>query len=358
MKRVLIVNTIGMGYEGISSVIVNYLSHICSSDIQFDIIAYNHTPLEFKNKLENYGNVYIIPKKKINLKGYLNGLKDIIKKNKYDVIHVHGNSGMMLMEALLAKRYKIPKIIIHCHNTTCDHKILNAFLKFPMKVLATDLIACSVQSGKWLYGHSKYEVLNNAINYEMFKFNEQIRKKVREELNIKDKFALGHIGSFIEQKNHDFLIDIFYEFQKEHSDCVLLLVSDGPKFKDIKDKVKNLNIEDKVIFAGRNENVNIFYQVMDVYLMPSKWEGLPLVMIEAQACSLPVIASDTITNDAKCTSNVTYLPINNGIKCWLEVLERMYTKKINRNEDMYDEIKRHGFDINTEADKLRDIYID
>lgn len=358
MKKILILNTIGMGYEGISSVIINYVTHMNCKDIQCDIIAYNQTPEELKLKLEKYCNVFIIPKKKQDFKGYIKGLSTLLKNNNYDAIHIHGNSGMMIIETLIAKKNKVHKIIVHCHNTTCDHKVLNIILKVPMKKIATNLLACSEESGKWLYGKSPYTVLNNAIDCKKFEFNSSIRNKIRKEFNIENKLVLGHIGSFIEQKNHEFLIDFFYEYQKEDCNSVLLLISDGPKFEQIKNKVKELNIEDKVIFAGRRGDIDLLYQAMDVYVMPSKWEGLPLVMLEAQACALPVIASENITKDAKCNDNVVFLPIDKGTQCWVNELKRIKNNPENREDDVFDNMKLHGFDIITEADKLKKIYID
>lgn len=364
MKKVLIVNTLGLHYEGITSVIYNFISNMDRSGFQIDFISFEGMNPELKKSFEELGNIIITPKRKKDVKGYIAALNKILS-NGYDIIHVHGNSGTMAIETVLAKKHKVKRIIVHCHNTTCNHPVVNKMLIPIMKATATDLMSCSKASGKWLYGNSSYTVLNNAIKLDRFEFDPQVSKECRRELGIfaetvdsigLSDYVVGNIGHFHEQKNHTFLIDIFAEFHKIYSNSKLLLVSDGPKLQEIKDKVNSLGLTDSVIFAGRRSDPQRLYQAMDIFVLPSLWEGLPVVMLEAQAAGLPLLVSDTVTTDAKCCKSTVYKSLNDGAKSWAEEIFKIKTKYYSRNENAKEDVAQNGFDIVKEADKLRRIY--
>ncbi len=355
MKKILILNTTGMGYEGISSVIMNYIENMDLDQISLNVAVVPTTKPELIERIEKRATAYLLPKKKQDTKGYIRELTKLLKTG-IDVFHIHGNSGMMLMEVLIAKRCHIKNIIVHCHNTTCDHPLISNILKHPMKWFSNELISCSTASGKWLYGKSRHIVLNNAINIDRFTFNKEIRNNCRKEFEISDEILIGHIGHFTEQKNHNFLIDIFMEIHKSNSNTKLLLVSIGPKMEEIKKKVSDLGLSDSVIFAGQRSDVDRIYQAIDLFLMPSKWEGLPVVMLEAQAAALPLVVSDVITRDAKCTDRVTYLSLNDSPASWAETVLEQTEKFSDRTADVKTQIAEAGFDIKIQAAKLKEIY--
>ena len=356
MKKVLIISTVGLNYEGITSVIYNYISHINSKDLQFEFIAYEGMDEQLRKKFEKLGRVLLVPKRKENIKGYIAAL-DKILNSCYDVVHVHGNSGTMVIETVLAKRHKVKTVIVHSHNTTCDHPVVYKMLTPLMKLNSDIYIGCSDAAGKWLFGRSKYIVLNNAIDLERFQFDPKVRENCREELGLKDEYLIGHVGLFTEQKNHDFLIDVFFEFHKIMQEAKLLLVSDGPEFDRIKNKVSELKLTENVIFAGKRSDVYRLYQAMDLFLFPSLWEGLPLVMVEAQTNGLPLLVSDTITKDAKCTNRTLYKCLDDGAASWANEIWKLRSMNLLRSEDMKGDITRHGFDIVAESDKLKHIYL-
>lgn len=357
MKKILIVNTLGLHYEGITSVIYNFISNMDRSDFQIDFIAFDNMNPELKKSFEELGNIIITPRRKKDVKGYILALDNILK-NGYDIIHIHGNSGTMSIETVLAKRHKVKKIIVHCHNTTCNHPVVNKMLIPLMKSTSTDLMSCSKASGKWLYGNSSYTVLNNAIKLDRFEFNPTVREECRKELGIGEEYIVGNIGHFHEQKNHTFLIDIFSEFHKIYSNTKLLLVSDGPKLEEIRNKVNSLNLSESVIFAGRRSDPQRLYQAMDIFVLPSLWEGLPVVMLEAQASGMPLLVSDTVTTDAKCCKSTVYKSLQDGAKSWAEEIFKIKNKYSSRNANAKADVAQHGFDIVKEADKLRKIYND
>lgn len=355
-KKILIINTIGMGYEGMSHVILNYLCHMNVDGLDLHFTATTDVCEGVRNTLERLGTIHYIPLKQEDLKGYISGLNQILK-NGMDVIHIHGNSGTMVIETLLARLYGVPKILVHCHNTRCNHPVINRFLTPIMKLLATDLLACSAASGSWLYHNSKHLVLNNAIDLQRFAYNETIRQEVREEFGIGNEFVVGHIGAFYEAKNQPYLVEVFFEFHRQHPNSKLMLVSDGPDFDAVVEQVNQLQLQDAVIFTGRRADADRLYQAMDVFVMPSRWEGLPLVLLEAQASGLPVIASDRITRDVQCTPNVWFMSIEESPSVWAVKLAELAECKFDRIEHVTEQLRQHGFDIREEAEKLRALYL-
>lgn len=355
-KRILITNTIGLGYEGITSVIKNYITAMEREGLDLHFIAYSETPQTLKQYFGNYGAVYTLPDRKEQLWKYLRGLCQVLKRG-FDVMHIHGNSGTMLIEVFLAKLFGVKKVIVHGHSTKTSYPFVNKMLRMPMMWLADECIACSRGSGEWLYGQHPHTVLNNAIELSGFGFRENLREKYRAEFGVKDEFLLGHIGHFTAQKNHFFLIDIFSEFHKLEPDSKLLLLSDGPRFEQVKAKVAELGLQDAVIFAGRRKDIAGIYSAMDLFVLPSCWEGLPLVMVEAQTNGLPLLVSDVITQDAKCTDRTFYKPLDHGALSWAEQLQQIKNSNYDRTADDCDKIAEKGFDIRREAEKLRKIYL-
>lgn len=355
MKKVLILNTTGMGYEGISYVILNYINKMKLDGISLHVVTCPTTKPEMEEKIRRVAEVHMLPKKKQGIKDYLKALAKLLN-DKYDVIHIHGNSGMMFFEVMLAKLKGVKKIIVHSHNTTCDHIALHKLLKRPMKWLATDLVACSRAAGEWLYGKSRFTVLNNAIDLQRFAFDDNERGAYRAEFGVGDSFVFGHIGHFTEQKNHEFLIDIFEQIHKLNDKAKLILVSVGPRFDRIMEKVRLLGLDSSVIFAGQRSDVDKLYQAFDVFLLPSLWEGLPLVMLEAQAAALPVVVSDAVTADAKCTDRVKYLSLESAEE-WARAALESAEKYKDRTIDVFSSISDAGFNIEKEAQTLRNIYL-
>ena len=354
--KVLIVNTIGMGHEGMSTVILNYLQNMSLERIELHVTAADPLAEDIEQILTALGTVHIIPLKQENLKGYLLGIREIVKTG-IDVIHVHGNSGTMAMEAVLAKLCGVKKVFVHAHSTKTNHPLVNTILKYPMMLCAAQRLACSAGSGKWLYGNWSHTILNNAIDLDKFRFDPDVRKQCRKEFDLREEFVLGHVGNFYEPKNHSFLIDVFAAFHKLQTNSKLLMAGGGPDFDAAVEKVRQLQLQDAVIFAGKRTDVERIYQALDVFVMPSRWEGLPLVLLEAQASGLPVIASDRITKEVQCTPNFWYLSIEEAPKVWAEKLLQLSGERLDRTADTARYLRERGFDIRTEADRLLELYL-
>ena len=357
MKKILIVPTLGLDLEGITSVIYNYTRSMDRSDLQLYFVTYGELKPVLRQRFEPLGEILFVSDRKQSTVAYVKDYISLLKSQRFDVVHIHGNSGTMLIEVLLAKLCGVRTVMVQAHSTRTNHPFVNAVLKHPMMWLS-ECIASSEISGQWLYGKHPYTLLNNAIELDAFRFREDCRETYRAEFGVKkEEFLIGHIGHFTEPKNHFFLIDVFAAFHKREPDSRLLLISDGPRFEAVKAKVGELGLQDAVIFAGRRSDVASIYSAMDLFILPSVWEGLPLVTVESQVNALPVLLSDAVTKVAKCTDRVFYKALEDGAESWAEQLQQMRKQSFDRKEDTCGIIAARGFDIHKEAEKLRNLYL-
>ena len=354
-KKILIICTVGLRFEGISTVIYNYISSMDRSDLAIDLLTFAPVDAKIREKFGELGKIITVPSRKKRVMGYVWALNSLLR-NGYDVIHIHGNSGTMVIEAFLARLHKVPRILVHCHSTKTSYPLFNRILTPIMKRMATDLIACSRASGEWLYGKNNYLVLNNAIDLKKYEFNPSVRAEVRCEFQVGDALLVGHIGTFWETKNQSYLVEVFADFHGRYPNSKLMLVSDGPMFQAVKHQVEQLRLTDSVIFPGRRSDAQRMYQAMDVFVMPSRWEGLPLVLLESQASGLPALASDRITRDVACTDRVRFLSIDEAPSVWADALMELVDNKMDRIFGIAQQLRQHGFDIQLEAEKLRSLY--
>lgn len=349
---------------GVESVVMNYYRHIDRTKIQFDFICdEDSTNIPYGEIKKMGGKVILIPPYQKVFK-YHKKLKEVLKSGGYKIVHSHINT-LSVFSLFAAKCAGVPVRIAHSHSTTNKKEkkknLLKQVLRPFSKVFATDYMCCSELAGRWLFGNKEYDngnvyLLNNAIDLDKFKYDEEKRKKKRKELNIEDDtLVIGHVGRFVEQKNHRFLIDIFNEVHKQKENSILLLAGQGPLMEEMKEKVKILGIEDSVKFLGQRNDINELYQAFDVFCLPSLYEGLPVVGVEAQATGLLCVFSDDMTKETKVLDTTEFFSLNQSVEVWgkhiLKSFE-VYTRKTNQTE-----IKNNGFDIRNEAKKLSDYYI-
>lgn len=228
-------------------------------------------------------------------------------------------------------------------------------------MFATDYMCCSELAGRWLFGNKEYDkgnvyLLNNAIDLDKFKYDEEKRKEKRKELNIEDStLVIGHVGRFVEQKNHRFLIDIFNEVHKQKENSILLLAGQGPLMEEMKEKVKILGIEDSVKFLGQRNDINELYQAFDVFCLPSLYEGLPVVGVEAQATGLLCIFSDDMTKEIKVLDTTEFLSLKQSAEEWTYTI--LKKSKSFKRKDTQKEITDKNFNIKNEIKKLEREYM-
>lgn len=343
-----------MDSGGIESVVMNYYRHIDRSKVQFDFYLAEGSSFPQREELLKLGaGIYLIPAYSKPLK-YHQALYKAFKEKKYRIVHAH-LSTMSVFPLFAAWRAGVPVRICHNHTTAYWGEGIKTLLKYILrpfnKIFATDYFACGETAGRWMYGDRYFDsgratVMPNAIDTEKFVFDPEARARLREELGIpQDAFVVGHVGRFMYQKNHSFLIDIFAELQKEKPNAILLLIGEGELMEQIEEKVQRLGIEKSVIFTGARSDVNKLYSVMDVFCLPSFYEGMPVVAWEAQANGLPCVFSDKVSKEAKQGENCSFLNLAQTPEKWASLLLKSGQR-----------MKNHVPDIQEEAERLELLY--
>ena len=268
---------------GVESVVMNYYKNIDRNRIQFHFLCdEDSTDIPYEEIEKLGGKVIVIPPYQKLFK-YQKELYRIFKENNYKIIHSHINA-LSVFPLRIAKKAGVPIRIAHSHSTSNKKEwkknILKMILRPFSKLYANNYFACTEYAGKWLFGKKVVErkelnVINNAIDLKKFEFNENTREDLRKELGIKeDVLVIGHVGRFMKQKNHEFLVEVFNEVYKKNQNTLLILIGQGPLLSEIKEKAINLNIEDKIKFIGQVTDVEKYYNIMDIFLFPSIYEGL------------------------------------------------------------------------------------
>lgn len=343
---------------GVEAVIMNYYRHIDKTEVQFDFVMHKGSNSDYIAEVKSMGaKVYEVTPYSNPIR-FIQEVYSIIKKENYQIVHSNMNalSVFPLFAAYLAG---VPVRILHNHSTDTKAEPLRTFVKNLLRpfarLFANQYWACSRLAGEWMYGkkavkEGKVTIINNAIDLKKFSFDEKKRSKFRDELGLQDCFVIGHVGRFMKQKNHDFLVDIFAEISKKQENARLLLVGDGPLKTEIEDKVKAIGLEEKVIFTGVRSDVADLYNAMDVFVFPSLYEGLGMVAVEAQANGLPVISSTEVPKEAKISDAIKFEALSNTKSFWTkDILDCVNQRNIGSVDA---EISHSEFDIRVEAKKL------
>ncbi|MGO3021393.1 MAG: glycosyltransferase [Lactococcus cremoris] len=358
-KRVLVINVVPLVNNGISELIMNLFKN--SNKIDFEIVTNETCEDKYKKFFGANYNLRVLPSRKKKLIGYFLQLISIIRKNQYDIIHIHGNSSSMLLEVVSSKigSYK-SKIVVHTHNTSIHYNLFNFFLKRLFNKSFNLAIACGEKAGKELYTRP-FEIIKNGIDLEKFHFDGFKRSNFREKLNIKtDYYVIGHIGNINKQKNHLFILKIFNELLKCNITKPLLLFLVGRDESDgqIIKKIHEMGLEDKVFLYENVSDINKFYSSFDVFILPSLFEGFPLVSVEAQASGLPCIFSDKIDSGVLLTPTTKLLPLNE--KMWVsEITSLLNDYDVGREKTSNSNcliLEEKGFSIKQSSIKVSDLY--
>lgn len=350
MKRMLCI-TANMNAGGAETFLMKIYRCLDRNEYQMDFcVSVNENT--YADEIEKMGGkLYIVPAKtKQPFKAFYS-IKDIVKENNYmSVMRVNEHS-LATIDLLAAKCGGAEKLIMRSSNSSSDGKIssyLHRLFRILPQNIPTVKIAPSKLAAEYTFGSKKankeVKILKNGLNIDEYSYSEENRVQLRKELLIEDKFAVGHVGRFNKQKNHEFLIEIFYEFQKNRSDAVLVLVGDGILMEKIKQKVIELGIEDKCIFTGVRRDVNKLLSAMDVFVFPSLYEGMPNTVIEAQTTGLNCLISDSITHEADVIGSVEYMSLMKSSKEWADRLLKISKEKFNRNVAS-EKMRQQGYDI-------------
>ncbi len=361
-----------MNGAGVEQLVMNYYRAIDREAVQFDFFLFKGStkvPIDEIKALG--GRLYVLPTLKHPFR-YVKVLKKLLKENNYDIVHCHLStlSGFALKAA---KDADVRVRILHNHSTAGGSRELvrntaKALLKPISKKHATDFLACSEHAARWMFGAVPVcglteksppvkvaRVIRNAIDTELFRFDKDKRSSVRRELGISsDTLVFGHIGRFCPQKNQGFLIDIFKEIVKQHENSVLVMAGSGKDMEYIRARIMAANLTDKVILTGHREDSDCLYSAFDCFLLPSNYEGLGMVAVEAQCSGLYCILSDKVPQEAKVTPSAQYLSLKTSPDDW--ACAAICCAKL-RNENGAEQVAASGYDIAAEAEKLKEYYL-
>ncbi len=322
---------IGLGSNpgGIESCILNYNRHIDISKIRFEYAdIYGKGIVHTDEILQLKGKVYQLH----NYKKYpfrtAKELKEILICRNYDVVHINMLSAANLIPVKTACKYSRGAVIVHSHNSAVPSGILRIILNklnlHTLRCMPVVKWGCGLKAGRWMWGDmfKADNVVPNAIEVDKFIRNSETRNVLREKCNFaEDNIVIGFVGRFSEQKNVLFTVNIMYCLLKKSSKYKLLLVGDGELRGELEKKVKDSGLVDKIYFAGIQNNVSVWYQVMDAFILPSFFEGMPVVGIEAQAAGLPCFVSDRVSDEIDLTGSLEFLPIDKGGKVWADAID-------------------------------------
>jgi len=316
--------------SGLSCVVMNYYAKLAHDRFTFDFMLNEDVDAETRAYIEGNGSkIFVMPELKVvNIFRYIKELSLFYKKHDYKIIHGHvANSAVFY----LGIARNVPLKIIHSQNAggsvILTKRIRNWILTRFIKIVANRYVACSKEAAEFLFGKkNNATILSNAIEVEEFSFKPEKRETIRNALDLENALIIGHVGRFCVEKNHSFLIDVFSQINEKYTNAVLMLIGDGELFDNIQRKAVANAAHDNILFMGKVDNISDYLSAMDVFVLPSLSEGLPLVVVEAQASGLPVLASDRVTREVDVTGMVTFLPLE--VRRWVEIL-RNFKKHTN-----------------------------
>lgn len=361
MEKIRVLQMVGsLGNAGLETVIMNYYRNINRNKIQFDFVVSSLVKQKYDDEIEKMGGkIFRLPSRNKHPIKYMKSLAKILKENNYKIFHCNTNSASCTVDLAVAKFCNIPIRIAHSHNSSCVKKVQHYLLKPFLNFVVTDRFACSKIAADWVFGKRKYNLINNAIDVSKFKFEQKTREKIRKQLNIdnEDK-VIGVVGRLSNQKNPLFMLEVFNELIKRNFKCKLLMIGSGELKNDVEKRAKELKITENIIFTGNINNVNEYYSAMDIFCMPSLYEGLSVALIEAQTNGLKCIISENITKEAIITDNVSILPIDKGTRIWTDMIIETLIKNYTDHSDVIFQIVNNGYDIITESNKLEQFYLE
>lgn len=349
---------------GMSTVVLNYYKYIDRHKIHFDIALTGVQPGRNGKKLEELGsNIYCIPMKSDGLKEYKKALRKLLETKKYDAVHVHENETSYVALGI-AKKAGVKKRIAHSHTSAPTYNFKQEMRRLSGCILnyfyATDLVACGQLAGERVFGKKmrsrKACVLPNAVETDRFLYNADVRKKMRGKLGVENNYVIGMVGRLSEEKNHGFALKIMREVHLKMDEAILILLGDGEERGWIENEIKMNDMEEYVKLAGSRNDVSDFYQAFDMCILPSVHEGFPMVAVEALAAGLPLLLSDTVTDEFKFSSAVKYLPVSSADIWVKELLDVGYSNDDIRRLRGW-EVVKNGYDVQGTAGKLESIYL-
>ena len=355
----IVVITTKLYLAGITTVLLNIAS-ITRGQYKLTFALAESGDPRIIEQLKEMGEVFILPSRKRQLVQYLYQLNKLMKQEHFDIVHIHGNTATMMFDLFPAYQNGIPKRITHRHSCAPQPKIKQLTMGRIMNYLVTAPVACSRAAGEMLY-NKPFTVVYNCIDCEKFRYREDNRTRIRSEYGIsQNAFVIGHIGRFSEEKNHRRLIEIFAGILKQEPKAMLMLCGTGETIENSRAKVQELQLREKVVFTGEIEDPEVYYSAMDVFVLPSFFEGFPLVAVEAQASGLPCVFSDTITKEIQILEDCHFVPLTANDTEWARIIAEC--NKVSTDERVFnrtqavEKVKKAGYDYETMKEQVLNLY--
>lgn len=365
MKRILHVVT-KMDRAGQETFLMNVYRNIDRSEVQFDFLCSDPGKGDYDDEIASMGGmIHILPQNKLKVKyvEYFSMLANIARHLRmmnrtmgYDTIHLHNyHAFSSLIWVTGARMAGFRNIILHCHNTSAPHIYLHKICRPILNLLRFNRFACSSDAARWMYGNREAKIVFNGIEPQKFLYDVSQRMQLRKELGLADSTtAILHIGRFNYQKNHKFLLDVFKEYHDSHPDSRLLLVGKGELEEEIKAQTASSGLTDSVMPLGIRNDIPALLHASDLFLLPSLFEGLSVVLVEAQAEGIPILATSNLSPETIFSVNARQLDLSQEAKEWADAIEP--TLSLGRNASAFRNVAEKGFDIKTVAKDLQQFY--
>lgn len=323
MKVLYFLESFGLG--GIESFVLNVLENQDCSVNALECCVGRMTTSAFDKRIKSLDTpFYCLETRGEGFPGFryiecARKLESFLGEHNYDVLHIHANHGVDYLFAKVAKDCGVSKVVVHSHNTGVTEgaykRIGHSLFRFAFSKYVEGYFACSAEAAQWLlpkkdFNRRGYLFVPNGIDLNAFRFNKETREELRRDLGIEGKLVCGHIGRFNYQKNHQFLIDVFSRIHQENEAAVLLLIGEGELRNSVEERVHSFGLDDSVRFLGPRNDIPQLLSAFDVLLLPSRFEGLSVVLVEAQAADLPILASDVISPDTILSERIQLVPLN------------------------------------------------
>lgn len=355
-QKILIIG-LGKEFGGVESFIEKTCQRLTEKGYHFDFLIYCDIHQITEGKMKNLGcEIYKVEKYSKNPVRFAKEIKEFYREHtEYKIVHCHASHASMVMYTFPIWFDNNRKIVFHSHNSSGNHKALQRWMRLLVNLIADRRLACSQKASAWMFGRKKSTIIYNGIDTSKFKYNEKMRCHLRQKFHVEEATVIGHIGRFEKQKNHRFIIEIFSEALKKNSQLFLVLIGDGELKEDIVSLIQINNLEKKVILLPFQNNIADYYSMMDIFILPSLFEGFPIVGVEAQAAGLPCYFSDNITKEIAITDLANFVCKKKTAADWAEKILNS-VDHITTDRAQYADTVGNEFNIDDTIEKIRQVY--
>lgn len=362
MKRKVLMCVPDLGIcNGVTTFMLSFYDYLMEHGYSMDFLVVIGKHMEKESYVTERGSkVFRVPVAAKYDKSRVDFIDKVFRENRYDIVHVNfpGPNGAMVLKA--AKKWGVKHRIYHCHNplnlltlkSTISEKVFTPICR----MRANKFLACSKAAGRSIFGNRNFEVINNAIAPKDFAFDLQARNKIRQQLQLGEQMVVGVAARMGPQKNPEFIVEVFGEIKKKCKEAVLVWIGDGLMQSLIEQKCEEKGFDKDVYLVGRQSEVTEWYSAMDLFLLPSRYEGLGIVFLEAQASGLPTFGSDCVPEETEVTDLMHRISLKKSAEQWADEILAAYDKKKGKREVDLELFEKHGFDLNYTEDKLYCVY--